>query len=28
VKTHIRGFVYDVDSGRLVEVQPDGRHAV
>jgi carbonic anhydrase len=28
VKNHIRGFVYDVDSGQLVEVQPDSRHAV
>lgn len=25
-KGHIRGFVYDVDTGRLIEVQPDGRH--
>jgi hypothetical protein len=27
-KDHIRGFVYDVDTGQLVEVQPDSRHAV
>ena len=25
-KDHIRGFVYEVDSGQLVEVQPDSRH--
>ncbi len=25
-KGHIRGFVYDVDTGRLIEVQPDDRH--
>ena len=27
-KEHIRGFVYDVDTGRLHEVEPDQRHAV
>ena len=25
-KEHIRGFVYDVDNGRLLEVDPDPRH--
>jgi carbonic anhydrase len=26
-KDHIRGFVYEVDSGALIEVEPDPRHA-
>ena len=26
-KDHIRGFVYDVETGKLNEVNPDPRHA-
>ncbi len=27
-KSHVRGFVYDVETGRLIEVEADPRHSI